>query len=137
VDAKERAVRDLYEARARRDWEAVGSAFADDVVWHEPGDEDYSGDHRGREQVVGLLQKLLAVTEGSFRLVPEAILNAAEHSAVLVRWWAERAGLRSEGTEIAVYRFEGDAIAEAWFHPDGYDPAALAAVFSYEEAPSG
>jgi ketosteroid isomerase-like protein len=131
VDAKERVIRELYDARARRDWEAVRSLFAEEVVWHEPGEEDYSGDHRGRDVVVALLERLLAVTQGSFRLVPEAVLNAADHSAVLVRWSAERDGRRSEGNEIAVYRFEGEAVAEAWFHPDCYEPVALSAVFAY------
>jgi uncharacterized protein len=132
VDANERVIRDLYDARARRDWDAVRALVADDVTWHEPGDEDYSGDYRGRDAVVELLKKLLAVTGGTFELVPEAFLNSVEHSAVLVRWWAEREGRRSEGNEIAVYRFRDRQIAEAWFHPDGYDPEALSAVFAYD-----
>ena len=48
MEPKERVVRELYEARARRDWSAVRPLLAEDVVWHEPGDEDYSGDYRGR-----------------------------------------------------------------------------------------
>jgi ketosteroid isomerase-like protein len=131
MDAKERIVRELYAARARRDWDAVRRLLADDVVWHEPGEEDYSGDHRGREAVVALLEKYVAITEGTFQLVPEAFLNSAEHSAVLVRWWAEREGARSEGNEIAVYRFRDGEIAEVWFFPDGYDPGALRDVFSF------
>ena len=54
MDAKERAIRELYDARARRDWVAVGAVLAEDVVWHEPGEEDYSGDHRGRDAVLAL-----------------------------------------------------------------------------------
>jgi ketosteroid isomerase-like protein len=128
----ERVIRELYDARARRDWDAVRSLFTHDVVWHEPGEEDYSGDHRGRDAVVGLLQKLVTVTGGTFELVPEAFLNSVEHSAVLVRWWAERDGRRSEGNEIAVYRLRDGEIAEAWFHPDGYDADVLSAVFAYD-----
>jgi ketosteroid isomerase-like protein len=132
MDGKERAIRDLYEARARRDWDAVRALLADDIVWHEPGEEDYSGDYRGRDDVIELLERLVAVTEGTFQLVPESFLNAADHSAVLVRWWAEREGRRSEGNEIAVYRFRNGEIAEVWFHPDGYDEQALSAVFAYD-----
>jgi uncharacterized protein len=132
VEAKEQAIRDLYAARARRDWDAVRALFADDVVWHEPGDEDCSGQYRGREEVVTLLEKLVAVTEGTFQLVPEAFLNSVEHAAVLVRWWAERQGRRSEGNEIAVYRFSKGEIAEVWCYPDGYEHEALSAVFSYD-----
>ena len=58
-------IRDLYGARARRDWEAVGALLADKVGWHEPGEEDHSGDFRGRDEVVALLQKLAEVTEGT------------------------------------------------------------------------
>ncbi len=107
--------------------------LADEIVWHEPGEEEYSGDYRGRDEVVGLLEKLVEVTEGTFQLVPEAFLNSVEHSAVLVRWWAERRGRRSEGNEIAVYRFRDGVIVEAWFHPDGYEQEALSAVFGYEQ----
>jgi len=132
VDPKEQAIRALYEARARRDWDAVRALFADEVGWHEPGEEDHSGDHRGREEVVALLQKLVAVTEGTFQLEPEAFLNSAEHSAVLVRWWAERAGRRSDGNEIAVYRFHDGKIAQVWFYVDGYEPEAFSAVFGFD-----
>jgi ketosteroid isomerase-like protein len=63
VDAKERAIRDFYDARSRRDWEAVGSLLADEVGYHEPGEEDHSGDFKGRDEVVALLRRLVAVTE--------------------------------------------------------------------------
>lgn len=132
MDLKERTIRELYDARSRRDWNAVRALLADDIVWHEPGEERYSGDYRGRDEVIRLLEKLVEVTEGTFQLVPQAFLNSVEHSAVLVRWWAERQGRRSEGNEIAVYRFRQGVIAEVWFHPDGYEQEALSAVFAYE-----
>ena len=132
MDAKERAIRQLYEARARRDWDTVRSLLAEEVVWHEPGEEDYSGDHRGRDAVLGLLQRLYEVTGDTFRLEPESFLCTADHAAALVRWRAERGELRVDGSEVAVYRFEGTAVAEVWFHPDGYDPEALSAVFSFD-----
>jgi ketosteroid isomerase-like protein len=132
VDSKERAIRDLYEARARRDWDAVRALFGEEIGWHEPGEEDHSGDYRGREEVVALLQKVVAVTEGTFQLEPEAFLNSVDHSAVLVRWWAEREGKRSEGNEIAVYRFLDGKIAQVWFYVDGFEPEAFSAVFRFE-----
>jgi ketosteroid isomerase-like protein len=132
MDTKERAVRGLYDARARRDWGAVPAFLADTVIWHEPGEDDHSGDYRGRDDVVALFEKLVAVTEGTFQLVPQAFLNSEDHSVVLVRWWAERDGLRSEGNDIAVYRFRGDEIAEVWFHTDGYEQEAFSAVFGYD-----
>ena len=66
----ERVIRAVYEARAQRDWERVGSLFADGIAYHEPGEEDHSGTFRGRDEVVALLQKLVSVTEGTFRSWP-------------------------------------------------------------------
>ena len=132
MDPKERAIRELYAARARRDWDAVGSLLADEVGWHEPGEEDHSGDFRGRDEVVGLLEKLVAVTEGTFQLEPEAFLNLEEHSAVVVRWWAERQGQRSEGREVAVYRLRHGKITQVWFYNEPGEAEAFSAVFAFD-----
>jgi ketosteroid isomerase-like protein len=132
MDPKEQAIRAFYEARARRDWGTVRELLAEKVGWHEPGDEDHSGHYRGRDEVVALLEKLVAVTENTFQLVAEAFLNSVDHSAVLVRWSAEREGRRSEANEIAVYRFRGDKIAQVWFYVDGYEPEAFSAVFRFD-----
>jgi uncharacterized protein len=133
MDAKEQAIRSFYDARAQRDWEAVAALLADEVGYHEPGEEDHSGDFRGRDEVVALLEKLVEVSEGTFQLEPEApFLNLTDHSAVVVRWWAERQGRRSEGRELAIFRFEGGKIAEAWFYNEPTDTDAFSAVFAFD-----
>jgi hypothetical protein len=131
MDAKERVIRELYDARSRRDWALVGSLLADTVGWHEPGEEGHSGSFRGRDEVVALLEKLVAVTDGTFQLVPEGFLNLGEHSAVAVRWSAERGRRRSEGREIAVYRVEDGKVAEVWFYNEPPDAQAFSAVFAF------
>jgi uncharacterized protein len=129
----EQAIRAMYEACAQRNWEAVGAPFADEVAWHEPGEEHHSGTFRGRDDVVALLQKLVQVTEGTFQLEPVDFLNLDKHSAVTVRWWAERGGVRSEGREIAVYRLEDGQITEVTFFNEPGDPATFSAVFAFDE----
>jgi hypothetical protein len=118
---------------ARRDWAGVRALLAADVAWHEAGDEDYSGDHRGNDEVTALLQRLVEVTEGSFTLEPLDFIAPAEHVATNARWSAERSGKRVESNDLAVYRIAADKIAGAWFFPDGFDPEALAEVFSFGE----
>jgi uncharacterized protein len=131
MDPKEQLIRDFYAARAGRDWPAVRGLLAEDVVWHELGPEqDYSGDHRGREQVASLLEDLLVHTGGTFSLEPTGVVTTAAHVAASVRWSAERDGTRADGYDLAVYRVSDGAIAEAWFFPDGFDPDALSTVFS-------
>jgi uncharacterized protein len=132
MNAIERIVADFYDARARRDWDAVRTLLAPDVIWHESdGNLDYSGAHHGRETVAGLLQKFIEVTGGTFVLEPQQLICTAEHVAANVRWHADRNGIHAEGNDLAVYRLTDDQIAAAWFFPDGFDPEAVAKVFSF------
>jgi ketosteroid isomerase-like protein len=134
MNANEALVRELYAARGRRDWLAVRTLLAPDVAWHEAdGNADYAGTHHGREQVAALLQKLVDVTDGTFTLEPQMVISTAEHVAAAVRWSAERRGTTVEGNDLAVFRIAAGRIAAAWFFPDGYDPQALSAVFSFAE----
>jgi uncharacterized protein len=132
MDEKERIVREFYAARARRDWDAVAGLLTSDVVWRESdGNLDYSGDHHGRETVATLLARFDEITEGTFALEPRQVICTAEHVATNVRWRAERSGTQVEGNDLAVYRIANAQIAGAWFFPDGFDPEALAEVFSF------
>jgi ketosteroid isomerase-like protein len=132
VDPKEQVIRDLYKARARRDWQGVRELLADDVGWHEPASEaDHAGTHRGADTVVALLQRLVAVTDGTFQLVPEAFLSAVDYSVCIARWSAERDGTRVEGNDLAVYRFADGKVADVWFYDDGYDPEIFKRVFAF------
>ncbi len=128
----EAAIRRLAEARRRGDFEEARSLLADDVIWHEPGSADYSGDHRGADVVVALMRRLAEVTDGTFVLEPQEVLVTDDHAVARTRWWAERGGVRDQGNEIAVYRFVNGKIAEVWFWYDGYDEAAHARVFALE-----
>lgn len=132
VDDKAQLIKEFYAARARRDWVTVRELLARDVVWREAGEEDYSGEHHGRDEVTALLRRLVEVTEGSFRLEALDFVVTAEHVATNVRWSAERSGTRVEGYDLAVYRIANGRIASAWFFPDGFDPDALNEVFTFE-----
>lgn len=132
MDAKERIVRDFYAARAQGDWDAACALLTPDVIWRESdGNLDYSGPHHGRDTVAGLLAKFDEITDGTFSLEPRELICTAEHVAANVRWRAERNGTHVEGNDLAVYRIRNGQIAEASFFPDGFDPEALAEVFSF------
>ncbi|MFI0373301.1 nuclear transport factor 2 family protein [Actinomadura sp. 1N219] len=128
--ADEDVIRSFYTARSNGDTQTLRELLAPDVRWHEPGDEDYSGTHQGRETVITLLDDLQRVTNGTFALEPTGFLTTHEHVVAKIRWSARRGETRVSGNEIAIYRITASKIAEAWFHVDGYDPEALTEVFA-------
>ena len=61
-------VRRLYQAIAERDFVAAESCFADDVVWHLPGNSPIAGDHHGWSQIRdNFMAKLAPLSGGTFR----------------------------------------------------------------------
>lgn len=132
MDTKQRTIREFYDARTRRDWDAVGALLADHVGYHEPGEEDHSGDFKGRDEVVALLARLVDVTEGTFQLDPDAFSQPRSPLGgrrELVRR-ARRSSVR--GREAAIFRIEHNKIAEVWFYNEPADPDAFSAVFAFD-----
>jgi hypothetical protein len=106
--------------------------LAADVVWHEFGEGDYASAHRGRDEIVELLERLVGITDGTFTLEPSDFITTAEHVATNVRWSEERNDTSVEGNDLGVYRVaEGQIACEATpgdrserFHGDRSQPAA-------------
>lgn len=128
MDPKEQAIRRLADARRLGDYDEVRTLLANEILWHEPGNADYSGDHRSADKVIALMKQLAETA--NLTLEPQEVLTTEEHAVARTRWWAERAGTRVEGNEIGVYRFADGKIAEVWFWYDGHDQRAHDFVFS-------
>jgi ketosteroid isomerase-like protein len=110
---------ELYEARARNDTAAIRSILDENVVWHEPELEtEHTGDLRGPEAVLAMIEEARRITDGTFSLVPQQIVANGEHA---VDWSATQGDKRLEGREVAVYRVRNGRVVEASFHQDNPD----------------
>jgi ketosteroid isomerase-like protein len=83
-------ITDAYAAFAKGDLAVLEDFFAEDVLWHEGGRNQITGDYRGREAVFGLFGKLMEITEGSLRVDPHAVFADDEHGVALVVVTAKR-----------------------------------------------
>jgi ketosteroid isomerase-like protein len=129
VSQKEEVIRAFYAARMRHDHEALRPLVTDDVVFHEPGAESYSGDYAGPDALIDHFDRLLEQTEGTFTLEPTDVIETEDYAAARISWFAERGGVRSEGLELAIFRFRDGKIAEVSFFQDAYDLDKLREVF--------
>jgi ketosteroid isomerase-like protein len=85
-------VRRLYEAIADRDFVAAASCFAENVVWHLPGDSPIAGNHHGWSQIRdNFMAKLGPLSGGTFRAdlvdvaVGEQFIVAVQHATASYR----------------------------------------------------
>jgi ketosteroid isomerase-like protein len=107
--------RRYFDALSAKDFATVAAMFADDIVWHQPGDNRFSGTHRGSAAVGEMIGGMMAVSEGTFELSATAapMVNGTVVAAP-VHFSGKRddAAMAQDGLDLL--RIEGDRIAEVW-----------------------
>ncbi|MGW6442163.1 nuclear transport factor 2 family protein [Lentzea sp. NPDC055074] len=102
-----------FEALESGDLATVSAQFADDVVWHQPGDNRFSGLHRGSEAVGAMIGGMMSVSEGSFSLKRNAPLMVnGDVVAAPVRWTAQRSGAEMDGVGVDLMRVVDGKVVE-------------------------
>jgi uncharacterized protein len=103
-----------YDAFEKGDLDALRDLFAEDIVWHVPGNNMLSGDYQGPDAVFDFFGKLVQETGGNFRQEIHDILANDTHSVALVNVHAERAGKTLETHGVHVMHIENGQVTEFW-----------------------
>jgi hypothetical protein len=117
----EELIRRGYAAFSGGDMETLRQLFHPDVVWHAPGRNQLSGDHRGVDAVLGYFGRTMALTEGAFRIDVHDVVANDEHAVGLNSVHAERAGRTLEDRNTLVFHVRDARVTEVWqFWADPY-----------------
>ena len=103
-----------YEAFAKGDMAALTGLFAEDVVLHQPGNNQISGEHKGRDAVFAVFGKLAQLSGGTFRIELHDVLANDEHAVVLQRVTGSRPGRQLDARAIEVFHIKGGKVREWW-----------------------
>jgi uncharacterized protein len=110
-------IKDGYAAFAKGEFAVLNDLFAEDLLWHEPGQSQIAGDYRGREAVYGLFGKLMEVTEGSLRVELDSVFADDEHAVALVVLTASRGSLSAQVNAAQVFHMRDGEVVEFWSVP--------------------
>src|SRR5438132_7038507 len=112
----EELVRRGYEAFARGDMAVIDELFAEDIVWHFPGNSQVSGDFKGKAEVMSWLAKNAELSGGTLRVEPHDILANDEHGVALVRVTAQRGGKSLDDQSVHVFHITSSKVTESWLN---------------------
>ena len=104
------------EAFGRGDLDTVQSLFADDIVWHVGGNNQLSGDYKGKQEVLGWLAKNAELSGGTLKVEPHDILGNDEHVVALITATAQREGKSLRDNATQVYHVTDGKVTEVWLH---------------------
>ena len=111
-------MRDGYDAFAKGDMDTVREFFAEDIVWHVPGNNPLSGVYEGHEAVFGFFGKLMSETGGTFRQEVHDILANDTHGVALVEIHLERGGKTFDGRGMHAMHIVNGKVTEFWNFPE-------------------
>ncbi|MFS8096638.1 nuclear transport factor 2 family protein [Lentzea alba] len=104
-----------FDALEAGDFATVSATFADDIVWHQPGANRFSGIHHGSAAVGEMIGGMMTVSEGTFTLKRNAPLMVnGSIVAAPVHWTAKRSGAEMDGVGVDLMRVENGKVAEVW-----------------------
>jgi len=115
-----------YDAFVRGDIPTVLEAFAADILWHVPGRGPLSRQYKGHAEVLGFFQRVMELSEGTFRVVVDDVLAKGDRVIVLVTEHAQRRGRQwsspqvhawtvKDGRATVFWQFQGDQQTEDEF----------------------
>lgn len=95
------------------DQATLGSIISPDVVWHQPGNHQFSGTHRGMAVVGPMLGKMMAVSNGTFTISrADHYMANGDWVVITLEFGGEANGIKLKQPGVDLIRIAGDKIAE-------------------------
>jgi len=110
-----------YDAFQKGDMETVRSLFSPDVVWHVPGHNHLSGDHRGVDSVLDLFMKNFQETGGTFKVEVHDLLANDTHAVALASVSGQREGKSLKDNYSHVVHIANGKLTESWIFAERQD----------------
>ena len=108
-------VQRVYAALATGDMDELEQCFARDAVWHEPGDNIYSGDRLGWTEIRDDFLSLLGpLSRGAFRAELMDIAVGQDYVVAVHRGQGEHNGRVLDSLSFQVLRVVRGRIQEVW-----------------------
>lgn len=95
------------------DQATLGSLIAADVIWHQPGNNQFSGTHRGMALVGPMLGRMMEVSKGTFAITrADHFMANGDWVAITLEFAGQANGLKLSQPGVDLIRIEGGKVVE-------------------------
>jgi uncharacterized protein len=118
VHPNEQLLRKGYAAFESADLDTIQALFDDDVVVHTTGRNPIAGTFKGKDEVLGFLGTIIAMTDGTYKVQIHDVLANDDHVVALGNASGTRKGTSFSYHQFALYHVRDGKVTEAWFQSD-------------------
>nr|WP_315235522.1 nuclear transport factor 2 family protein [uncultured Albidiferax sp.] len=95
------------------DQATLGSLISPDVIWHQPGSNQFSGTHRGMAAVGPMLGKMMEVSKGTFAITrADHYMANGDWVAITIEFAGEANSIQLKQPGVDLIRTEGGKVVE-------------------------
>ena len=95
------------------DQATLGGIISPDVIWHQPGNNQFSGTHRSMAAVGPMLGKMMEVSKGTFAITrADRYMANGDWVAITLEFAGKANGIELKQPGVDLIRIEGGKIVE-------------------------
>jgi len=114
----EELVRRGYDAFASGDMAVIDELFAEDIVWHFPGQSKLAGDHIGRDATLAVLGAYGEASGGTLKANLLDLMASDDHVAGVANDTASSGGKALDVRSSVIFAMRDGKVSEAWHYID-------------------
>jgi ketosteroid isomerase-like protein len=115
--------RTYFQAVQTGDLATLGELLDADIVWHQPGANQFSGEHKGRDAVFQMLGGMMETSQGSFAIdTLHTLMGNGDLVTATIHFSGRRGDASMSMDGVDLLRVAGGKITEMWLFSG--DPAA-------------
>lgn len=95
------------------DLATLGSIISPEIVWHQPGDNQFSGVLKGLAEVGSMLGKMVEISNGTFAITKaDHFMSNGDWVAIAIEFAGEANGIKLSQPGVDLMRIDGGRIVE-------------------------
>jgi ketosteroid isomerase-like protein len=108
-------VQTYFNCLAKGDLETLGQLFADDVIWHQPGQGELSKTYHGKQDLFALFGQFMTISQGSFKIDEvQSIMVNGELVTATLHFSASKPGKSISMDGVDLMKVQNGKITEVW-----------------------
>ncbi|GAB2964226.1 hypothetical protein GCM10023080_026620 [Streptomyces pseudoechinosporeus] len=108
---------EYFQAIQKGDFDKVGRILDKNVVWHQPGFNQFSGTHKGRDAVFKMLGGMTEASQGTFAIDKvNGLMPNGDKVAAPIHFSGKRDDRSMSMDGVDVLRFKHGKVVEVWLY---------------------
>lgn len=114
IKSKE-VVQTYFDSLAKGNLDLLGQLFAEDVIWHQPGQGSLSKTYHGKQELFALFGQFMNISQGTFKIDEvKSIMTNGDLVTATLHFSATKPGKSISMDGVDLMKIQNGKIKEVW-----------------------